>query len=412
MNKYFDSLWDFRGVNTKEFTHCMHSYPAMMIPQVARKLLTKYSKSGDFVFDPYIGSGTTLVEANLLGLNSAGTDLNPLSRMISSAKTTPLNLDILKDIVNKFKVFYLDNKNINFDIPVFKNINFWFKDGVIHDLSVIKGFVETISDVSIKTFFNVCFSEVIRECSLCKNSEFKLVRIKSEKIINFNPNPFELMIKKIIKNTNGLSEFICRINSFEEVKSDIYSFNTINDCGPLMPESVDLIITSPPYGDSKTTVAYGQFSRLSNQWLGVVDANLLDNKLMGGSGSHVLEGLPMVRGLLDTLNAIKIIDAKRANEVLIFFSDYYRSIENVSKLLKRNKYVAYVVGNRTVRNYNIPMDEITKDFFELFGFEHVETIVREIPNKKMPKVNSPTNVSGVKSSTMNYEFIVVMKKHS
>lgn len=62
--------WDFREANTKEFTHTYHTYPAMMIPQIARRLLQEYRPEGKFelVFDPYMGSGTTLVEAKIIGI--------------------------------------------------------------------------------------------------------------------------------------------------------------------------------------------------------------------------------------------------------------------------------------------------------------------------------------------------------
>ncbi len=58
-------------------------------------------------------------------------------------------------------------------------------------------------------------------------------------------------------------------------------------------KSVNLVVTSPPYGDSKTTVAYGQFSRLSLQWLGLPDdeARSLDNRLLGGRRCTPLEGV-------------------------------------------------------------------------------------------------------------------------
>jgi len=66
----------------------------------------------------------------------------------------------------------------------------------------------------------------------------------------------------------------------------IYDFNTVEG----IPDNVsssdfDLIITSPPYGDSRTTVAYGQYSRLSSQWLELEEPNLVDKRLMGGQPS-------------------------------------------------------------------------------------------------------------------------------
>jgi len=58
----YSSEWDFKNVNTKEYTHGYHNYPAMMIPQIARKLLNEYRPEGDFglLFDPYMGSGTSV----------------------------------------------------------------------------------------------------------------------------------------------------------------------------------------------------------------------------------------------------------------------------------------------------------------------------------------------------------------
>jgi len=51
--KYKDETWDFRGVDTKEHTHCFHTYPAMMIPQIARKLLKQYGIEGGWLLDPH-----------------------------------------------------------------------------------------------------------------------------------------------------------------------------------------------------------------------------------------------------------------------------------------------------------------------------------------------------------------------
>lgn len=67
-----DDRWSFKEANTKEYTHCYHTYPAMMIPQIARTLIDEYRPEGrlELILDPYMGSGTTLVEASLAGINS------------------------------------------------------------------------------------------------------------------------------------------------------------------------------------------------------------------------------------------------------------------------------------------------------------------------------------------------------
>lgn len=89
-----EDFWDFRNENTKELSHGYHSYPAMMIPQVARNLMRIILNSQPnikSVFDPFMGSGTTLVEGILHGLDSFGTDVNPLARLLGKVKTTPLD---------------------------------------------------------------------------------------------------------------------------------------------------------------------------------------------------------------------------------------------------------------------------------------------------------------------------------
>ena len=101
--------WDFRGADTKEYTHCFHIYPAMMIPQVARGLIDLYGKEGGILFDPYCGTGTSLVEARLAGMDGFGTDINPTARMIAFAKTTDYNLKRLTDATEKILSYLEEN---------------------------------------------------------------------------------------------------------------------------------------------------------------------------------------------------------------------------------------------------------------------------------------------------------------
>jgi len=86
------------------------------------------------------------------------------------------------------------------------------------------------------------------------------------------------------------------------------------------------------------------------------------------------------------------------------------SIKNVGKILKNNRYACYVVANRTVNSVILPTSYAIKDIFEYYGFEYIKTYIRDIPNKRMPLANSPTNVAGETSKTMLKEHIVVMKK--
>lgn len=405
-----DNNWSFRDANTKEYTHCYHAYPAMMIPQVARALIQEFKPEGkcDLLFDPYMGSGTSLVEAALVGMSSIGTDLNPLARLMARVKTTLYNLNELMDefyeIQSRLLFFsYFDVKNKNFER--ISNYNFWYAEDSLLKLSYLSQLIDEYSNN--KDFFNVALSEVVREVSFTRNGEFKRFRMKEEKIKTFKPNVFGLFEAKVQRNLNGLKDFEAIVPT---IHAGIYDFNSTFGIPNtvLREESVDIIVTSPPYGDSRTTVAYGQFSRWANEWFSFDNAQNLDNLLMGGK--RCKQELFLTESIIRELELIRSLDTKRYFEVVSFLNDYWLSIQNVARTVRKGGIVCYVVGNRNVKGVQIPLDYFTAETFEKYGFHHIVTLVREIPNKRMPSKTSPTNKSGAKVDTMSNEYIVVLEK--
>ena len=77
-------------------THNFYRYPARFSPLFAREVIKAFTNKGDLVFDPFMGGGTTLVEALGLGRPTFGLDVSTLSTFISRAKTTLLSE---KDII-------------------------------------------------------------------------------------------------------------------------------------------------------------------------------------------------------------------------------------------------------------------------------------------------------------------------
>ena len=405
------SEWDYRTANTKEYTHGIHPYPAMMIPQVARRLLQTYAQRGSVLFDPYCGTGTTLLEGMLANLTAIGTDLNPLAQLIARTKTTHLNLDHLDVFIDDFDALtYDDNKP--YSLPIIPNVDYWFSKKVQRALALALDYIEGIDSTHISEFFKVAFSLAVRKVSWTKNPEFKLVRISRELMEAHDPDVFAVMSGILRQNRNAFAS-LHGVLGKDPITPSVYSFNSVTGIpqSVLPPRSVDIVVTSPPYGDSKTTVAYGQFSRLSAQWLGYQNANRIDQILMGGSAltGDASFGVPL---LDDVLGEIAAADSKRASEVGAFFNDYRASITNVAEVVKPGGYACYVVGNRTVKGLEVPTAESTAAFFEASGFRHIDTFHRNIPNKRMPSLNSPSNVPGMTGKTMGTESIVICRRHT
>ena len=409
--KQKNESWDFRTADTKEFTHCFHTYPAMMIPQIARKLLKRYGVEGEWLLDPYCGTGTSLVEASLFGMHSVGCDINPLVRLIATAKLTPIDLKTLDYELNKlndviFQVEFGVGKIPDLPIPDIPNLDYWFSAEIIKYLTFLLNCISKIENQEVKNFILVAFSETVREVSFTRTSGFKLHRMPTEKLENFSPDVFGIFRKKLHRNREGL---VAYLEKRKDVEASVCDTNTVNGELPI-PRPIagyNLVITSPPYGDSHTTVAYGQFSRLSAEWIGLPNARKVDKLAMGG---HRSAKIPVDTPVSSAIEKIHSVDEKRASEVTAFYVDLDSSINSVVKTLAPRSTICYVVGNRRVKDVTLPTDEFVVYAFEKHGFSHKETIVRNIPNKRMPKKNSPTNIAGQTSTTMLEEYIVICQR--
>jgi len=400
---------DFKDYKIKESVHGIHSYPAMMPAPLAEFLIQSFTERNDIVLDPFCGSGTVLYEALKNGRNAIGVDINPLAILISNVKINIWKIELSK--LEKFfiEIFkaYQQLEGKEFELPKFKNIDFWFKKEVQINLQRLKTAIEVVDQDIYKLFFKLVFAKTVRNVSNTRNSEFKLYRLEEEKLKQHNPDVWKtferdfkvteekLLYREITNNSNYVKIFHKNILDLDEVEN----------------ETVDLILTSPPYGDARTTVAYGQFSRLSLQWLNLweydVDKESLGGKKKIGEFDPILFQLPVLNSVF---NKILQLDSRRAEEVLRFFHDYFYSIKKLTKLVRKKGYAVYVVANRKVRGIEIPTDEITKEMFEFFGFVWVDTLERNIINKRMPLKNSPSNIQGQKDNTMLKEKVVILRK--
>ena len=410
--------WDFRGEDTKDFTHCFHIYPAMMIPQIARNLIKLYGKEGDLLFDPYCGSGTSLVEGRLAGMDVSGTDLNPTARIIARAKSINYDLGNLKKDMAELNIDLLEELTQATDVNsypepehvTFERLKDWFPEKSIAEVSHCLQKIRKIEDEDNRLFHLIALSECLRLISFQRNGEFKLYRIEMEKRDEHYVELYPLLQKRLQRNYAGLEEFQNSLKT-KDGHVSVHGFNTVTENGEhLLVRKPDIVVTSPPYGDSGTTVAYAQFSWLTNVWLGLDGqaAGALDRSLMGGRKTTVepLGCKPMDEAIL----SISKIHEKRATEVMHFYSEYFESIRNVASIVNEGGYACYVVGNRTVKGIQLPTDQFTAWAFEQCEFEYVKTYLRDIPNKRMPSKNSPSNKAGKKVSTMHKEYLVVVKK--
>ncbi len=396
-----NNSYDFKGESYSTRFPNLHKYPATMLPQIGIELFKELKINKNYLLDPYCGTGSSVLAGIASGFSEFhGFDINPLAILIAKAKYTKLNTKKLSEYRKNIEyAIYYEEENI---LPPFvTNINFWFSNRIIKDLSIIRhSILEEVDNKKYQLLFWLAFSETVRFVSYTRNSEFKLYRMTEEKRKLFNPDVFELYFKNLDKILTNYTEVYLSLLK----KQKFYFYNREFIC---QKNKYDAVLTSPPYGDSKTTVAYGQFSTLSNEWIGFPSARKIDSQLMGGKKAKNLYN----KGVLSSpIKKISNINYKRALEVSSFYIDLEKSIKEVSQSITNKGFSIYVVGNRTVKNITLPTDQFIAEQFEKNGFTHVLTYERLISSKTMPAQNSPTNVVGKKVNTMHTEYIIVCQK--
>jgi len=408
--------WDFRTADTKEGTHVIHSYPAMMIPQVARRLIERlrhlHGGQATTLLDPFCGAGTVLVEAARQGLEAWGNDLNPLALKIAQTRTTPIDDDMLAAARAFFDAVLTPLQLATFQgpIPEFQGRDFWFQPKVSHALAFIAHQVETgVSDDAVRNLARMAFSETVRLVSNTRRGEFKLYRLPPDKLKNWDPDVLEVFRTTFARYAAGVEAYRPSLQAAPVlpriVAGDARLLARVPD------HYFDLMVTSPPYGDSRTTVAYGQFSRLSLEWLGFssAEARHVDRRLLGGQPSVSPGEALSSPTLAAQLTAITRQDERRAQEVATFYHDLARAIRAITQKLRPGALCGWVVANRTVKQVVLPTDSIIAELSRPLGYTVIDRITRNIPNKRMPRANSPSNVPGRTGATMTQEHVLILR---
>lgn len=410
---------DFKNVNMNYSTHKYHDYPATMVPKLVDFFLNNVQQvtKVDSLFDPFMGSGTTLVEGIRHHINSTGIDLNPLAVLISKVKTNKIDPDKLELEWSKLwqgiATEQLAEKSgkLTVTAPNFKNIDYWFKPTVIHDLQLIKIQILQIANQDVRNFFWVVFSKTVRYVSNTRNNEFKLYRIPPKQLATWQPNTiskFEEYALRNIKANNSLTDNAANVN---------VNYGNAQDLSNFADNTFDLLITSPPYGDSQTTVAYGQFSRLSLEWLDLANyANdqitKIDQALLGGTLNKKEIKMPPSTTLKQVVQEIAIKDTHRSQQVEQFYQDLFLVLKECQRVMKPKSYQFWVTANRTVKGITLPTDQIITELYANLGVKKIKCYTRNIHNKRMPTKNSPTNQQGKTASTMKQEVITIYQTNN
>ncbi len=251
--------------DTTYLTHGIHPYPAKYIPQLPNLIIKEHTNERNTVFDPFCGSGTTLLEAAILGRKSIGIDSNYVAALISSTKGTALTEDELATVetflshISKLKA---PNKLIKVAGADEVNLHHWFQKNVISELEILRTEIRKIENANVCQLLLCTLSSIIISVSN-QESETRYAAINKEISTGDTFKRFCTKLKRELPKIRVLSSLkTVQRNKPLVIHGDIRAPRSRR----LKENSVDLIVTSPPYPNSFDYYLYHKWRLF---WLGV-----------------------------------------------------------------------------------------------------------------------------------------------
>jgi DNA modification methylase len=365
-----------------EYTHGLVKYPSKFIPDIPRWAINNFSKKGDRILDPFVGVGTTLVEARLASRNSVGLDINPFAVLASNVKSNPIEGTLLWNSLEK--ILERANKGVNVALPDFPLREFWFNREILGRIMLLRSAILLEEEPLIRDFFLLILSNIIKPCSYWDESQIKIER-DQRKIFRGVPDPIFLFRKKAVPAIKAMNQF------YEDATQNVTTFAAICD-STRIPKYVkhrnekyemknfDVVVTSPPYINA---INYPMFNRFEIFILDLINPNsYIDHqkKYLGTERVYAHEYKQFgdflgkkkkFQELNEKIRTINKREPKRAYIVKRYFDGMMKATEEIHRLLKKNGKFVLVAGSNTIRGVHLPTYEIIQKCAEEVGFSTI-----------------------------------------
>lgn len=409
--------------NKERFTHSIHKYPAKLLVHIPYFFInnTVLSKKGDEVLDPFNGTGTVYLEGLLSERNVYGADANPLARLISKVKVTNFNLDEIEQNIYKIVADSISSECMH--LPEVRNCDFWFPAQNRKDLAKLLYHIKNIKKEEVREFMLVSLSSCVKKVSYADP------RIAVP--VKMNPERFSDVLSKqkvydrisTIENLNVIAKFqevalenLKRFNRLTgRISKDVKANTICSDArnltdaenNPLLENSIQLIITSPPYAGAQK---YIRSSSLNLGWTGlatVAEIRELDKKNIGRESFLKKDRTVIKTGIEkadDIIKQIAKVSLERANLVCQYILEMKDAIDEMCRVLKKDGYLVLIIGNNNVCNFEFNTQEYLSDYLIEKKLSIQFKLIDDIKSYGlMTKRNTTANI-------ISREYILVFKK--
>ena len=393
--------------DTGYLTHAIFAYPAKFIPQIVRYAIATYTKQGDWIVDPFAGSGTVGVEAYLCKRNAFLLDLNLLLNHIM-----PLKIYREKEQLRETDLFKLlegMRESQHRFTPAWSSVDYWYPPEILEVLTYYWGFVNN-TDNSI--YCNIIKSALLKtgkRFSYTEDRTPKLARSKRKlKAVaelleeNWRDQLDEMVQRLSLKTLKSLNDFVMYTQQHQnDVVPEIHWQGGVDSSYTTVSRACDALITSPPYLQAQE---YIRSTKMELFWLGHTEEEVrglsrLEIPYRKADRIIQTETLDRIREMLTRTDLRKRLDS--------YFCHTVNALENAMNQLKPNAAACIFVGNPRIDGITVELWRILVEHFRERGFTFEKVYEDRIQTRKLFGGRKNKNPDGMKS-----EFLLILRKRA
>ena len=353
--------WSFTDDDTGYLTHDLHPYPAKFIPQIPAHLIARLSVRGDVICDPFGGSATTAIEAVRLGRRAVSFDANPLSALIGRVKTGYMTSGVRADLdqlaaavhghvtsVGRKGPDWWDDFRTRYQcyVPEVPHFEKWFEPYVVGELALLRHLIHRTTEGLARDAALLAFSRII-------------VRVSNQ-----DCETRYVSVSKTMRPTLTLMAFLESMGTvtrrLEAAAIDLQCSDArflTGDARTELPpiigdNTVDLIVTSPPYPNATDYHLYHRFRLF---WLGF-DPRALGRIEIGSHLRHQRNGTGFGE----------------------YCAEMAKVLDGCFRILLPGRYAVFVVGDALFKGEHCSTADALCDAARTAGFSVCGTIRRRI----------------------------------
>lgn len=334
--------WNFPNSSGGNDIFSLHPYPAKFIPEIPRALIKDLGVPKDsIVCDPFCGRGTTMIEAQSLGYQSMGIDLNPIACLISKVATTALPnrlCEIAEDCIECAKALQ------NVTIPSIPNLDHWFTKSIQDSIARLITSLDDVSSPRIRDALRLALSStIVRVSNQESDTRYAAVPKKvSTKTV------FELFRKVCARYEQVLHKQINHSQPCTILNKDILDVKPSD-----FPVPVGLVVCSPPYPNA---YEYWLYHKYRMWWLGYDPLYVKEHEI--GARPHYFRKNPQTP------------------------EDFKQQLEKTLTILRKacldDAYLCFVLGNSKIYGKIIDNTALLTEAAESAHFDIVSVLNRDI----------------------------------